>query len=88
LKKIKIIEKRNHPDSKAKFLYRLTHKGIDLLPILFEIHIWAEKYFPIPDDLKEMVNDAKKNKEVAIKTITEQLKKQLEEDVSERSIIQ
>jgi hypothetical protein len=26
-----------------------------------------------------MVNDAKKNKEVAIKTITEQLKKQLEE---------
>jgi DNA-binding HxlR family transcriptional regulator len=74
-----IIEKREHPDSKAKVLYRLTHKGIDLLPILFEIHLWAEKYFSIPEDLKEMVNDAKKNKEVAIKTITDQLKKQLEE---------
>ncbi len=76
-----IIEKREHPDSKAKVLYRLTHKGIDLLPILFEIHLWAEKYFTIPEDLKEMVNGVKKNKEVAIKTITEQLKKQLEEEV-------
>lgn len=74
-----IIEKRDHPDSKAKVLYCLTHKGIDLLPILFEIHLWAEKYYTIPEDLKEMVADAKKNKEVAIKTITEQLKKQLEE---------
>jgi len=35
--------------------------------------------FQIPTDLKEMVNEAKKNKEVAIKTITEHLKKQLEE---------
>ncbi len=76
-----IIEKREHPDSKAKILYRLTNKGIDLLPIIFEIHLWAEKYFPIPADLQEMVNDAKKNKEVALKTMMEQLRKQLEEEV-------
>lgn len=76
-----IIEKREHPDSKAKILYRLTNKGIDLLPIIFEIHLWAEKYFPIPEDLQEMVNDAKKNKEVALKTMMEQLRKQLEEEV-------
>ncbi|CAH0997869.1 hypothetical protein EMA8858_04004 [Emticicia aquatica] len=76
-----IIEKREHPDSKAKILYRLTHKGIDLLPIIFEIHLWAEKYFTIPADIQEMVNDAKKNKEVALKTIMEQLRKQLEEEV-------
>ena len=78
-----IIEKREHPDSKAKVLYRLTNKGIDLLPIIFEIHLWAEKYFPIPEDLQEMVNDAKKNKEVALKTMMEGLRKQLEEDKSE-----
>ncbi len=77
-----IIEKREHPDSKAKVLYRLTHKGIDLLPILFEIHLWAEKHYPIPADLQEMINDAKKNKEVAIKTISEQLRKALEEEKS------
>lgn len=76
-----IIEKREHPDSKAKILYRLTNKGIDLLPIIFEIHLWAEKYFPIPADLQEMVNDAKKNKEVALKTMMEQLRIQLEEEV-------
>lgn len=73
-----IIEKREHPDSKAKVLYRLTNKGIDLLPIIFEIHLWAEKYFPIPADLQEMVNDAKKNKEVALNTMMEGLRKQLE----------
>ncbi|WP_255080672.1 helix-turn-helix domain-containing protein [Lacihabitans sp. CCS-44] len=76
-----IIEKREHPDSKAKVLYRLTNKGIDLLPIIFEIHLWAEKYFPIPEDLQEMVNDAKKNKEVALNTMMEGLRKQLEEEV-------
>lgn len=76
-----IIEKREHPDSKAKVLYRLTHKGIDLLPILVEIHLWAEKHFPIPADLQEMINDVKKNKEVAIKTIMEQLRKALDGEV-------
>jgi DNA-binding HxlR family transcriptional regulator len=75
-----IIEKREHPDSKAKILYRLTHKGIDLLPIIFEIHLWAEKYLSIPADIQEMINDAKKNKEVVLKTIMDQLRKQLEEE--------
>ena len=35
-----IIEKLAHPDSKAKNLYRLTPKGIDLLPILMEVYIF------------------------------------------------
>ncbi len=74
-----LIEKSAHPNSKAKILYRLTHKGIDLLPILFEIYLWSDKYFRIPENIKEMINNAKKNKEVAIKTIMEQLRMQLEE---------
>src|SRR5215203_825322 len=45
LEENKIIEKLPHPDSKAKVLYRLTRKGIDLLPLLVEINLWAEKYF-------------------------------------------
>ena len=46
LEENKLIEKLAHPDSKAKVLYKLTQKGIDLLPIMIEIHLWAEKYFP------------------------------------------
>ena len=55
LEENKIIEKLNHPDSKAKVLYKLTKKGVDLLPILIEIHLWAEKYFTIPADKKAIL---------------------------------
>ena len=39
-----IIQKLEHPESKAKVLYQLTQKGIDLLPIIVELNLWAEKY--------------------------------------------
>ena len=34
-----IIKKSAHPESKAKFLYTLTEKGIDILPIIVEITV-------------------------------------------------
>lgn len=73
-----IIEKLEHPDSKAKILYRLTHKGIDLLPIIIEIHLWADKYFITPADIKETIGEAKKNKDEVIKKLTKDLKLQLD----------
>ena len=73
----KLIEKLEHPDSKAKVLYKLTQKAIDLLPIIVEVHLWAEKYFDIPADLKVMIKEAKKDKNEFIKVMTRQLKKQI-----------
>jgi DNA-binding HxlR family transcriptional regulator len=73
LEENKIIEKLDHPDSKAKVLYRLTRKGIDLLPIMIEINLWAEKYFTIPDDRKAMLKEVKKDKPGFIKTMTKEL---------------
>ena len=70
-----IITKSDHPDSKAKVLYKLTQKGIDLLPVMIEINLWAEKYFTIPADRKAMLKEVKKDKEVFIKTATKELKK-------------
>lgn len=69
-----IIEKSAHPDSKAKILYKLTQKGIDLLPIIMEVYIWSEKYLTIPPNLKVLINEAKKDKDKFIKQITNQLK--------------
>ncbi|TXI64766.1 MAG: transcriptional regulator [Flavobacterium sp.] len=77
LEENELIEKLEHPESKAKVLYKLTPKAIDLLPIIVEIHLWADKYFTIPADIKAMINDAKKGKEAFIKTTTQQLKKQI-----------
>jgi DNA-binding HxlR family transcriptional regulator len=46
-----IISKAPDPDHKQKFIYSLTAKGIDLLPILVEIGAWSLKHKPV--DLKK-----------------------------------
>lgn len=75
LEENKIITKSDHPESKAKVLYQLTQKGIDLLPLMIEINLWAEKYYDIPADRKAMLKEVKKDKEKFIKTATKDLKK-------------
>ena len=62
-----IITKQDHPESKAKVLYKLTEKGVDLLPILIEINLWADKYFTLPKERREMLNEVKKDKEAFIR---------------------
>lgn len=69
-----IITKSDHPDSKAKVLYKLTQKGIDLLPLMIEINLWAEKYYDLPADRKAMLKEVKKDKEKFIKTAIKDLK--------------
>lgn len=68
-----IIEKTSHPDSKAKVLYKLTQKGIDLLPILVEINLWGEKYFEVSPEIKSFLKEIKENKEAFVKEKTEEL---------------
>lgn len=42
-----IISKAEDPDHKQKIIYRLTRRGIDLLPILVEIGAWSLKHKPV-----------------------------------------
>ncbi len=69
-----ILEKTTHPESKAKFLYKLTQKGIDLLPILIEIILWSDKYFDISEYGRAFAEEIRKNKEEAIEKILHTLK--------------
>lgn len=68
-----VITKKNHPESKAKVLYKLTEKGIDLLPLMIEINLWADKYFMLPAERKQMLTEIKKDKEAFIKEKTIEL---------------
>ncbi|MNR23716.1 HTH-type transcriptional regulator YodB [compost metagenome] len=68
-----IITKQEHPQSKAKVLYKLTQKGIDLLPLMIEINLWADKYFTLPAERKAMLNEVKKDKEAFINAKTIEL---------------
>lgn len=74
-----IIEKYEHPERKAKYLYRLTSKGIDLLPILMEVYIWSDKYFPVPAEIKATIKEAKKDKVKFARILTKALKNKLNE---------
>jgi DNA-binding HxlR family transcriptional regulator len=72
-----VIEKTTHPDSKAKILYRLTAKGIDLLPVIMEIYFWSEKYYDFPSDIKAIVKEAKKDKEKFARQVIKELKSKM-----------
>ena len=48
--RLKVLEEENilsksvSPANRSKFIYRLTPKGVDLLPIVIEIMDWGAKY--------------------------------------------
>jgi DNA-binding HxlR family transcriptional regulator len=77
LEENEIISKSDHPDSKAKVLYKLTQKGIELLPLMIEINLWAEKYYDLPADRKAMLKEVKIDKEKFIETTTKDLIKSI-----------
>lgn len=70
-----IISKEKHPDSKAKILYRLTGKGIDLIPVLVEIITWSEKYHEVHPYAKKFVKQLKKDKEGVVRGLFESMGK-------------
>lgn len=41
-----IVTKAVAADKKSKFTYRLTAKGVDLIPILVELTLWGAKHCP------------------------------------------
>jgi DNA-binding HxlR family transcriptional regulator len=41
-----ILVKRTDPQDRRAVLYTLTEKGVDLIPVLFELSEWSVKYDP------------------------------------------
>ncbi len=64
-----LISKKQNPDNRTKYIYALTERGVDLIPVFIEIVLWSKKHspLPIPEDRKEVVAQALHNKEVLIK---------------------
>lgn len=72
-----IIEKLEHPDSKAKVLYKLTAKGIDLISVLVEIHVWADQHIDTPLSNTAILAEIKKDKAQFIKSMKKELQKKV-----------
>lgn len=39
-----VIERETDPDNRSRAIYRLTQKGIDLVPVMLEITAWSGKH--------------------------------------------
>lgn len=72
LEKNGIVSKSSDPGHKQKKLYRLTQKGIDLVPLLIEVIIWSAKYDKHSAAEKEFLQALKKDKIGVIADISNQ----------------
>lgn len=74
LERIGIVEKTKNTENKTKFIYSLTPKGIDLLPIIIEFIVWSAKHDLGTDVSEEFIAQAKKNRKRLIVKIGTVLK--------------
>lgn len=70
-----IVTKEEHPDSKAKVLYKLTAKGIDLIPVMVEMILWSERHHEVHPFAKQFAKMVKKDKNGMLKQIKAGLSK-------------
>lgn len=68
----KILVKEVSEKNKSKFVYSLTQKGADLLPIIIEISYWGLKYNKT-SLRKELGEEIKKDKAGVIKKLSKEL---------------
>jgi DNA-binding HxlR family transcriptional regulator len=83
LEKSGIVNKTVFPGNKVKNLYQLTPKGIDLMPTLFEIILWGDKYFEIPERVHRLAEKIRKDKNGMIKEISRRLAARDTESITE-----
>ncbi|MDG2171036.1 MAG: helix-turn-helix domain-containing protein [Opitutales bacterium] len=68
-----VAEKERDPDNQSKFIYRLTVKGKELLPMMLAMVDWAEKHDPNTEVPKEFIQKLRKDPDSLKKDILIQL---------------
>ena len=68
-----IVSKSDHPHNKAMKVYRLTQKGLDLLPILFDLVIWSDKYLEIANEGRALAAEIRKDRQGLLERLTKEL---------------
>lgn len=69
------VTKKPSPENRSKYLYKMTEKAIDLVPVLVEYVIWGMKHTQskVPGDLITRIS---KNKLKVIKELQEKLREE------------
>jgi DNA-binding HxlR family transcriptional regulator len=74
LEDVGIVSKEPDPSNQSKFIYNLTRKGVDLIPLILEVVLWGTKHATDPTTPPELVRKIKKDKAGTIREIVECLK--------------
>lgn len=69
-----ILIKKPHATDKRKDLYDLTDKGLDLIPILFELSYWGTRHDPQTTGSKEFAEAAYTNREAVLMQLRNTIK--------------
>ena len=70
-----IVEQLDVADTKSGSAYRLTERGIDLLPILTEVFLWADKHLELTEDLRTRIGAIKQDKPAFIEGVAQSLRR-------------
>ena len=68
-----IVSKSDHPHNKVVKVYRLTQKGLDLLPILFDVVLWSDKYLEIANEGHALAKEIRKDRQGLLERLTKEL---------------
>ena len=68
-----IVTKSADPKNKKKYIYKMTEKGIDLLPTMVEIILWSDEYLNISNEAREFAASLRNQKEGIIKQLKREI---------------
>lgn len=74
LEEEKILVKDVSPENRSKYIYSLTKKGADLMPVIIELMDWGAKYNE-NCPRRELGRKIKRDKAAVIRDLGEELKK-------------
>jgi DNA-binding HxlR family transcriptional regulator len=75
LEEVGVVTKSPNPENQKKYIYELTQKGIDLLPLVLEAIIWGSQYVPENSTPKEFLKRLKQERDVVTQEILESVKR-------------
>lgn len=69
-----IVSKKTDPGNQAKFIYTLTPKGVDLIPLFLEVVLWGTRHGTRTNTPPEFIRKIKKDRAGTIREIVECLR--------------
>ncbi len=78
-----ILTKRPHPSNRVKTVYRLTRKGIDLLPIVVEMAAWSTRHVCGVDPDAGHMPEIRRDKRAFVEATRRRLEAEIEAEEGE-----